>query len=248
MTKDKLLDPMRSAILVIDMQHDFCHPNGVFARRGFDVNPVGAIVPTIGRLIVSARAAGVLVIYTRTETSPETDSPAWLTRPSMIQAAAGGRPVEPVTLRGSWGAELYGVEPRSDEPVVVKCRYSAFLHTTLETILRVRGVDTLYMTGTQTNVCVLYTAVHGLMLNFRPVLVRDATATLSAEAYHRAVCEFENSAGPSLLSDDVLASWSKSETEAPYSTDTFKGKTDAEHGQNTSQPISCMTNLRQLPG
>jgi nicotinamidase-related amidase len=62
---DGNLDPRATALIVIDMQHDFLSPDGYFARQGYDPTPLRAVLPVIGRLIAACRQAGVRVIHTR---------------------------------------------------------------------------------------------------------------------------------------------------------------------------------------
>lgn len=73
-------DPARCALIVIDMQNDFCSPDGSLAQKGFDVTAPVAMAPRLDHLVASARTAGVRVIFVRTLHDETTDTPQWLGR------------------------------------------------------------------------------------------------------------------------------------------------------------------------
>lgn len=198
--------PDRCALLVVDVQNDYCHSGGALARMGQDVSGADAMLPALVRVLGAAADRRVPRIFVRTEHSEWTDTPAWLSR-----GAAGGRlrPTEfPVCRRGSWGADFYRVAPSDDDWVIVKHRYSAFAFTALELTLEALGRDTVLLSGTTTNVCVEATATDALTRGFRPVLVTDATSCSSADKQLASVAEFADHLGTTVTSDDLLAAWS----------------------------------------
>jgi ureidoacrylate peracid hydrolase len=139
-----------TALLVIDMQNDFCHADGALGKRSIDLAPTQAMAPRLVSFITSMRAAQVPILYTQTFHDTWTDSRAWQERQDGRAGA--------LCRTGSWGAEFFGVRPRDDERVVIKHRYDAFYGTDLDLILRARGVHTVLVTGVATNVCVETTA------------------------------------------------------------------------------------------
>src|SRR3954466_10705534 len=145
------LDPMRAAVIVIDMQNDFCHPEGRAGRRGMDVSSSQAVAVRIKNLVQEARQAHVPVIFARFS----------LTMQTIQKNAPQHMPAEDGSLlceEGTWGAEFYEILPQPGEAIVTKHRYSAFIHTDLELILRNKGIESLILTGTRTNICVESTA------------------------------------------------------------------------------------------
>lgn len=196
-----------SALVVIDLQNDFCHPDGVVAGRGDSTAAVAGVMPSVHRLIEAARRDGVLVVFVRTEHAAATDSAGWLGRPSVLRAAAAGIGYVPPCAKGSWGAEFFEVSPGPDDMVVTKYRYSAFLHTSLELRLRTLGITRLYFCGTQTNVCVITNAIDALQRDFSPVLVADASVTVRRESHDGAVREFADHVGPVLTGSEAIARW-----------------------------------------
>ena len=165
-------DPACTALLVIDMQNDFCHPEGLMARLGNDISFNRDVVPIQQRLITAAREAGVMVIHVHAEYGELNGSPATLFR-SGTEPSLESR----ICLPNSWGAQsLDALAPQPGEPVVIKHRYSAFVDTRLETLLRSNGIRTLVAIGTATPVCVESTVRDGMMRDYRMVVPREAVA------------------------------------------------------------------------
>ena len=157
-------DPRHTALVVIDVQYDFCDPDEFPASA--------AILPRLAWLIDRARAAGVPVIYTRNAHGPLTDSPVWLSRYDTRPHRRG------TSKPGSRGAEIHPqVAPADGDIVVTKHRYSAFVGTPFEVIVRAHAIQTLVFTGIATNICVESTLRDAFQREFNVVLVQDCTAT-----------------------------------------------------------------------
>jgi ureidoacrylate peracid hydrolase len=173
------LDARRTALLVIDVQNDFCHPHGYFARFGFDVTPCGDVMSRIAPVVRTARRREIPVVWTM---STNSDPPVHRLQPARFHRhAAGGRPPDQF-VRHSWGWTLVdGLEPGASELVVEKPRYDAFLRTTLEDDLRARGISTVVVTGVITNCCVDTTARSAFMRGFDVLVLRDCVATFAEE-------------------------------------------------------------------
>jgi ureidoacrylate peracid hydrolase len=174
-----VIAPGEAIFLVIDVQNDYCHADGVFGRAGKDLTAIQAAVERIEGLVAAARRAGVPLIWVRTEHDRWTDSPAWLSR----EVRAAGTICAP----GSWGAEFYRVQPAPGECVVVKHRYSAFVGSRLPVVLRGLGRRTLVLTGVTTNVCVESTARDAFMRDWPVALVEDCAAALTKGEHEAAV-------------------------------------------------------------
>lgn len=202
-TLDEKVDPRHAALVVIDVQNDFCHGEGAMAKNGADVTPMQAMVPRLNRLIQSARRAGVLVIFVRVTHTPEDDSDVWLERNLNRQHY--------ICRDGSWGAEWYLVSPVEGEPVVVKHRYSAFTGTVLDDLLSARGVKSLILTGTTTDMCVESTARDGFMRDYYVVFVDDCTATSLPADHERTLERMTRTFGLVATADQIDAVWAKVE-------------------------------------
>jgi nicotinamidase-related amidase len=156
------LDPEQTAVVVVDMQNGFCHPDGSLHAPGSE-----AAVEPCARLVDRAREAGASVVFTRDVHPPE----QFDDNHYYDEFDRWGEHV----VEGSWEAELVeGLSPREGELVVVKHTYDAFHRTELEGWLDAHGVNELLFCGTLANVCVLHTAGSAGLRDYRPMLVEDA--------------------------------------------------------------------------
>lgn len=174
-----MIPPESCALVVVDVQNDYCHADGAFGRAGRDLGAIQAAVERIVAFVEVARRARVPVIWVRTQHDGWTDSPRWARREV--------RAVGEICATGSWGAELYQVAPRPDECVVIKHRYSAFVGTRLPVVLRALGRPVLLFCGVTTNVCVESTVRDAFMRDWDAVLVEDCTAALTTGEHAAAV-------------------------------------------------------------
>jgi ureidoacrylate peracid hydrolase len=171
------LKSRKTALIVVDVQNDFCHSQGVFAERGFRLSHVETAVGNLLAFIDHCRKVNLPIIFVRTVHSSWTDSDAWVGR---LEGAAR----EMLICRpDSWGAEFYKVKPRERDFIVTKHRFSGFVGTDLNLVLRSRGIETLLMTGVATNVCVETTARDGFNLDYRIILVEDCCGAFSSEEH-----------------------------------------------------------------
>jgi nicotinamidase-related amidase len=168
-------DPDATAVVVVDMQNGFCHPDGSLYAP-----PSEAALEPVGEVVATAREAGARVVYTRDVHPPEQFDDAHY----YDEFDRWGEHV----LEGSWDAQLHGdLEVRESDHVVEKHTYDAFHNTELEGWLRARGVDDLLICGTLANVCVLHTAGSAGLRDFRPVVVEDALGYLEPDDREYAV-------------------------------------------------------------
>ncbi|GIG40243.1 cysteine hydrolase family protein [Cellulomonas phragmiteti] len=198
--------PGTAAVVVVDVQNDFCDPAGACAQRGSDVTGAVAMVPRLEAFLDAARAAGVLVVFIQTTHDETTNSPAWLARRG--DPVEGGPTPVATCATGTWGAEFYRVAPQPGEPVVIKHRYSAFAGTNLDVVLRSAGIDSLLLTGVSTNVCVESTLRDGLFAEYRVTLVEDCAASFEEDAHAATVANVEKYFGVVATSEEIGATWS----------------------------------------
>lgn len=206
------LDPSSTALVTIDVQNDFCSPGGVMQTEGADLAPVEEMLPRLGDLLETARAAGVYVVHVRNAYS--TADGRYLSEPFLDVASRrlAGRALTSVPLcePGSWGADhAEGFEPGPGEPVVVKHRYSGFHQTDLEMLLRVRGVRTVVPCGVATNVCVESTARDAFMRDFNVVFPSDATATYFAAAHAATLATIGVHFGEVAAVAEIVEGWAR---------------------------------------
>jgi ureidoacrylate peracid hydrolase len=192
-----------TALLVIDMQNGFCHPDGSFAQLDLDISMCTAAIDGCARLVEAARAAGVPVIFTRYVYRPDYADGGVLVH-ELLPALAEVKSL----AGGTWDAELVDeLRPRPEDFVVDKSRYSAFYGTGLKPILSSLGVRSLIVCGVTTNMCVETTARDASQRDYRVYVVRDATGELDAARHDAALATLGFGFGWVTGVDDVLAAW-----------------------------------------
>jgi len=208
-TLEKKVDPSHAALIVVDVQNDFCSEGGAFDRDGADLTLMHAMFPRLISFIEKARKMKLLTIYIQSIYTTKSNcylSDVWVEH--YIRMGKGRFTEYPALEEGSWGAEFCnGFKPLPGEVVVQKHRYSAFLDTDLDLILRSKGIRTLIMTGVATNVCVEMTARIGFLKDYYIVLLRDCTATISEELHNSALRNIETHYGVVVDSSEVLHCW-----------------------------------------
>jgi nicotinamidase-related amidase len=174
------VDLSKSALVIIDMQRDFLEPGGFGAALGNDVSMLQAAVGPCRETLSAARAIGMLTIHTREGHRPDlTDAPPHKVErgdPATRIGAPG--PMGRILIRGEPGhdiiPELY---PLPNEPVIDKPGKGAFYQTDLELMLKNRGIDTLFVCGVTTEVCVNTTVREANDRGFRCIVLSDCCAS-----------------------------------------------------------------------
>jgi nicotinamidase-related amidase len=180
-TLDELVEPAHTALVVVDMQRDFCLPGGAFDQQGVDISMYPPMIPRLARLIAGARAAGVHVVYIQMTVLPNrrSESPAQIRFNLRLHFASHGG-VEPLayTPDGSVGQEVIPeLTPQDGDLIVKKYRSSGFWGTNLDMLLRSNGVETVVVTGCTTEGCVESTARDAMFNDYYVVLVEDCVAS-----------------------------------------------------------------------
>ena len=180
------LDLARCAVVVVDMQNDFCHPGGWLASIGVDVTPARAPIPVLAAELPAVRAAGATVVWLNWGTRPDRanlpPNVLHVYDPEANDVGIGSsRPTgHPVLQRDSWGAALVDeLRPAVEDVLVHKHRMSGFWDTELDSVLRNLGASTLLFAGVNADQCVLVTLVDAACAGYDVVLLEDASATTS---------------------------------------------------------------------
>lgn len=203
-----LADPKRTALILVDMQNDFGHPDGFLGKKGLDVSAVVETIPRIARLVDAARRAGVLVVWTKNEALPggRSDSSAWL----AFKGTAFDLNAPTYTLKGSWGQQfLEPLEPLNEEPVIVKYRSSAFDHTAMDLILRCSDIQSVVLVGNATDACVESTARSAAYHDYYTHVVSDCVASTRPKMHEASLQVYRNFFHLA-DSDEYIGLWEKS--------------------------------------
>jgi nicotinamidase-related amidase len=189
------LDIVRSVLVVVDMQNDFCHPKGWFGQKGISVKPMRKPIPAIAALLPAWRAAGGTVLWLNWGVRADC-----LNLPPLVQfngrrsaQGVGYAEVSPEDrgrslVPGEWGAQVVDELCVAPEDITVfKHRLSGFWDNELDSILRLRGATTLLFAGVNTDRCVFSTLQDAGFLGYDCVLLSDACGTPSPAYVARAI-------------------------------------------------------------
>lgn len=205
------VDPSRVALVTVDVQNDFCHDDGFLGQLGAPLDLVQDMVPNLNRLLDGARSLGIPIVHVISYHDEEYASPV-VTEQKLrnghdLMDGDRQRKDAPYCIRGTFGAELYGIEARPGEEIVEKYRYSGFQGTNLDLLLRGWGVQTVILTGTATNVCVESTARDVYSNDYYLIMVSDCTATTSQADHDHALRMIDTYFGHVASSEEILAAW-----------------------------------------
>lgn len=203
------IDPATTRLVVVDVQNDFLADGGWFANHGEDLGPMRQAVDKLLALLPVARAAGVRPIFVQAIYDLKWLSPPMLERHELVGLGTAH------CQSGTWGADFYRVAPDEDDDVIVKHRYSAFIGTDLDPLLRAQGVENLVFTGVTTNVCVESTARHAYMLDYHVLVVSDCTASYRSAPHEAALDNIRRAFGRVVTADELVAAWREGGLLAP---------------------------------
>lgn len=195
------VEPSRSALVVIDMQNAFCHPEGTLGISGVDVAPARATFAPVRRLAEAFAGAGLPVIWTR-QVHLEKDAG----REAKALASHTAKRKRVSALSGSWDAALVDeLADLASDPtfVVTKHRFGSFYETRLRSLLDMLGVKALFVAGVTANACVETTLREAYLRDYDVVAVTDAIASVRPQWLTTAQEVWAQYLGVLATSDDV---------------------------------------------
>lgn len=190
----------KTALLVIDMQNDFCHPDGFNASElGLDLTAVHAIIPSIMALVQWAREVGVKIVFTRESHRSDLSD---VSPSKKLRYANAGSPIGQsgrmgrFLVRGERGADIIeALQPLSGEWQLDKPAHSCFVQTLLDRQLRDDGITHLLIAGVTTECCVLATYRHASDLGYYCLLLDDCCAAFDTKDHEATVHILQSEGG-----------------------------------------------------
>lgn len=194
-----VIEPAKTAFVVVDMQNYFMKP-------GFqgEVPKARAVVPAVNRLAAAMRELGGNVVWVKNATNDTRESWSvfhdWLHTPERRD-----RRYATMDLAHEGHALWAELDVKPEDAQIVKKRFSAFLpgSSEISPYLRGRGIDTVLIGGTATNVCCESSARDAMMLNFKTIMVTDGNAAVTDEDHNASLCAFYLTFGD-IMSTDML--------------------------------------------
>jgi len=193
------IDLRRSALIVVDMQNDFCHREGWFGQKGVNIRATRKPIAILRRLLPLWRATGAPVVWLNWGVRPDrlnlpasvqfkakADAQGWPSGVGYAEASPLDR--GPSLVPGHWGAQVVDeLAPAPQDITVFKHRLSGFCDNELDSLLRQQGVQTLLFAGINTDRCVFSSLQDAGFLGYDCVLLEDACATPSPAYVSRAI-------------------------------------------------------------
>lgn len=213
-TLEEILKPKKCALLVVDIQNDFCDPRGFFATElGADINSMQSVVAHIQELINLAHTSNIPVIFTLGYEDPKfRDEPG---KRRYCKWEMNGRIC---TKKGTFGAEFYRLSPQPRDIIIEKYDWTAFsgrekfhkedeLGKGLEDILKERNVQTLVVAGVKTEVCMNATVTDAKSRGYFVVVPREAVATDRHDLHQVYLEGWDFSSGDVVRKEEIKKNW-----------------------------------------
>jgi len=186
-----------TALIVVDIQNDFCHKDGTFAKQGLDVTPLQKIVPEIISFIDKVRKRGIPIIFSKqieaNDISPE----------NLNRQFKSGK-LKTVCAPNSWGADFYLVQPKTKDIVLEKNTYDLFSNPQLQEILNKNKVKMLIVVGVNTDICIDTTVRRAFTEGYFIIVPYDLVATVNVKVHKHFLKIFNRFFGEVMSSQDLI--------------------------------------------
>ena len=200
---EQIIAPEHTALIIVDMQKDFCYDDGKFALAGRDITAVKSIIMPLQKLLFLCRQKGVFIIHIQQTTLPHgySDNDAW----TAFKTRDGKVPT--YALMNSEGREIIPeLAPLGDEVCISKFRPSSFHGTFLDQILRANGIRTVIVTGETTEGCVMATVLDASFNDYYTCVVEDCVAS-SVNHMHEVALTFMRERYHLLTLNEIAQIW-----------------------------------------
>ena len=175
-----------TALIVVDMQNDFCTNGGMLQRIGIDILMIQNIIPNVKEAINAARVAGIKIIYLKmgykedlsdlgSEQSPNRDRHLRVNVGVKIKTPDGRN--GQILIRDTWNTDIVSeLKPQDEDVIIYKTRYSGFYKTDLDSVLKQNQIKNIIFTGCTTSVCVESTVRDAMFRDYSSIVLEDCTA------------------------------------------------------------------------
>lgn len=207
MDMKRFVDPDITSLLVIDLQFDYCSPEGKLPKfRKYDTSPIQNTIPKLERFIGYARKQGIEVIWTRM-----TEDPKAVPENLRLKMRSRGKTAFGLCVRGTKGFDYYGIRPLKGDLEIVKNQYDAFTNPFLDRHLRSKGIKNIIFTGVYTARCVDSTLRAASARGYNCVVPEDLVCSVKqAQKEHQAALHVWNSIFAYVVrSSYIINTWSK---------------------------------------
>jgi len=201
------LKPARTALILIDMQKDFCIDGFATSEAGHPLAAAQSIIPHLAQLLASARQSGALVCHVGFWTLPDhgSDSGPWLAQRRRATYAT-----DKIAIAGTEGAEFIDeLSPADGELVIHKHRYSAFKGTNLDIVLRAHAIQTVVPAGISTNVCVESTLRDAFEYNYYVCVPGDGIASWNMDLHAATLTTVDARFGLVTTCNEIMGIWAQ---------------------------------------
>ena len=180
-------DLKKTALVIIDMQRDFCEFGGFGEALGNDITPTKAIIPTVRKILDAARQSNMFIVHTREGHRPDlSDVPQAKKRRSPAIGEDG--PMGKILIRGEYGHDIVDeLKPLQNEVVIDKPGKGAFYQTDLHLILQNHQIESLIVCGVTTHVCVHTTIREANDRGYECLMIEDGTAAFDPRDQEAAI-------------------------------------------------------------
>lgn len=197
------LRPEHTALIIVDMQNDFCSPRGAMAKIR-DVSAANDVITPLQQFLSKARAAGVKPFFIYMCRGPEDAHGPY--EEMVHRRGRKFRLCEPDT----WGVSIVDeLTPLEGDEIIRKRAYSAFIRTDLHRRLQELDIKTLIMSGVATNVCVESTARDGFMMDYYIIYASDLMAAYDKNLHENTLRNIKEHFGEVVTSDEILVVWGR---------------------------------------
>jgi len=206
MVDKDLVNPKNTAILVIDIQNDYCSEKGILAKaHNLDMRPVQAIIPKISAFLNVARKYKIPIIWTQAIEDPD------YLKPNAAFKIRSGPKQLVIATPGTWGFDYYKIRPLAGDFKIVKKGYDSFVNPQLNAILRQKKTKNVIVCGVYTAVCVDTTVRSAYRLGYNVVVPRDLVA-MPKQRWHlheAALLNMDMIFAHVLSSEEIIKIWEK---------------------------------------